>query len=217
MILGSHNAWSYLPPKKWYMKPLRFTAQCQDYDIKTQYNKYNVRCFDLRVRYDGDTLQVVHGAIAYKITPKKLFEDLKWLNDKGDVYVRLVHDVRSLSAMIGSVMSSILKLLPKDMQEDNTNTVTKFYTLCGTIQQQFPNIKFWCGKTLDGTDDTWKDSGYKFKYSDPSCEENYASVDNGSKTDDLYPRVYARNNNKQIFAKGTSKDILLIDFVNYIV
>jgi len=48
MILGSHNSWSYLPPKKWYMKPFRFTAQCQDWDIKTQY-EHGVRCFDLRL------------------------------------------------------------------------------------------------------------------------------------------------------------------------
>ena len=34
------------------MKPFRFMARCQDVDIKTQYEKYNVRYFDLRINFD---------------------------------------------------------------------------------------------------------------------------------------------------------------------
>ena len=52
MILGSHNSWSYLTPRKWWMKLFRFVAQCQDYDIKTQYEQFGVRCFDLRLKFD---------------------------------------------------------------------------------------------------------------------------------------------------------------------
>ena len=33
--------------------------------------------------------------------------------------------------------------------------------------------------------------------------------------DDWYPRLFAKVNNKEIVKKGTDKDILLIDFVNY--
>ena len=54
MVLGSHNAWSYLPARKWWMKMLAFTAKCQKYDIQTQYEKYNSRCFDLRLTFDDD-------------------------------------------------------------------------------------------------------------------------------------------------------------------
>ena len=55
MILGSHNSWSYLPVKQWYFTPFAFTARCQSIDIRTQYEKYGVRCFDLRVRFDKNT------------------------------------------------------------------------------------------------------------------------------------------------------------------
>ena len=51
MILGSHNSWSYLPPKHWWMWPIHFMAKCQRVDIREQYEKYGVRCFDLRVRW----------------------------------------------------------------------------------------------------------------------------------------------------------------------
>ena len=76
------------------MKPFRFVAQCQDYDIRTQY-EHGVRCFDLRLQYDGDALHVVHGSMVYKITCKELLEHLKWLNEKGDVLIRVIHDVRT--------------------------------------------------------------------------------------------------------------------------
>lgn len=29
MILGSHNSWSYLPVRKWWMRPIAFMARCQ--------------------------------------------------------------------------------------------------------------------------------------------------------------------------------------------
>ena len=67
MILGSHNSWSYLTPRKWWMKLFRFVAQCQDYDIKTQYEQFGVRCFDLRLKFDveGHTM-VAHGLCNFR-------------------------------------------------------------------------------------------------------------------------------------------------------
>ena len=40
MIIGSHNSWSYLPPKHWWMRPFAFMARCQSCDIQAQYEKY---------------------------------------------------------------------------------------------------------------------------------------------------------------------------------
>lgn len=190
MILGSHNSWSYLPPKKWWMKPFRFVAQCQDYDIKNQYN-HGVKCFDLRLQYDGDNLRVVHGFMIYKISIKELLEDLKWLNDKGDVYVRVLHDART-----------------KELH--NTKAIQHFKEQCAKFVELFPNIKFWCGENLyDNTTD------YEFE-NHPTCTERYSSVVL-PKIDDIYPRCYAKKNNKAIYKQGTEDDILLIDFVNYVV
>ena len=66
MILGSHNSWTYLTPKKWWMKLISFTAKCQDYHIYDQYYRYGVRCFDLRVRFNSDGKAIIsHGIIEY--------------------------------------------------------------------------------------------------------------------------------------------------------
>lgn len=190
MILGSHNSWSYLPPKKWYTKLFRFVAQCQDWDIKTQY-EHGVRCFDLRIKYNGDKLQVAHGAMVYKIDVADLLTDLCWLNSKGDVYVRVLHEVRTKKEYID-------------------HSISHFRDDCSAFEQLYPNIKFWCGRNLYN----WEED-YKFKH-DPSCEEKYSSVIL-PKFDDIYPRYYAKKYNKQVYKTGTDKDILLIDFVNYVV
>lgn len=191
MILGSHNSWSYLPPKKWWMKPLRFTAQCQDWDIKTQY-EHGVRCFDLRLQYDGDTLRVVHGLMIYKITKDQLKKDLEWLNSKGDVYVRMVHDARTSSLY-------------------TQRAVQNFRNDCAEFVQDYPSITFWYGVNLYNNS-----HDYTFDNDNISCTERYSSVVL-PKIDDLYPRCYAKKNNKKIYAEGTDADILLIDFVNYVV
>ena len=67
MILGSHNSWTYLSPKKWWMKALAFTAKCQKYDIKTA--KKHLEKFE------------IYGAIW---TDKGLIYVAK-MNDKGEL------------------------------------------------------------------------------------------------------------------------------------
>ena len=188
-MIGSHNSWSYAKPKKWWMKPFRFVAQCQDWDIKRQYD-HGVRCFDLRLQYDGDNLRVVHGFMIYDISIDELLEDLKWLNDKQDVRIRVLHDART-------------------QKLHNLKAIQHFKDDCAAFEELYPNIRFWCGQNLyDHTTD------YEFK-KHYSCSEYYSSVIL-PKIDDIYPRYYAKKNNKAIYKRGTDDDILLIDFVNYV-
>ena len=85
MILGSHNTWSYLKPRKWWQKLLRFTAQCQREDLTMQYVRHDVRCFDLRLRFDDNgNAQIVHGLIEYDYTPAEIEHDLYNLNDSAE-------------------------------------------------------------------------------------------------------------------------------------
>lgn len=190
MILGSHNSWSYLPPRRWWMRPFAFMAKCQDADIKTQYEKYGVRCFDLRLKYDGTKMVVAHGKMVYKITIEELCDTLEWLNQKKDVYVRVIHEIRTA----------------KERTETNFKP---FWHLGNYLRTHFLNIKFWCGRNLYN----WE-VDCVFAYN-PSCEEKYSSVCKPKGIDDWWPRIYAWFNNKKIREEGTDKDILLIDFVNY--
>ena len=85
MVIGSHNSRSFLKGKHWWQNALRFVAQCQDVDIQTQYEKYGVRFFDLRVRYDknGNTV-FAHGKFEYNYNLEKMSRDLQYIDGKGD-------------------------------------------------------------------------------------------------------------------------------------
>lgn len=189
MIIGSHNSWSYYRPKKWWMKLISFTAKCQDLNIIDQYN-LGVRCFDLRIRFKGDNFIVAHGIVEYSVSKEKILSTLNWLNKSSNISVRILHEART----------------KKQYTEES---IKDFVNFCTEIQCKFTNIKFWCGKNLYN----WEDD-YEFEYK-PSCEEKYASVCLPKWIDDWYPRWFAKRNNQKIINKGTDKDILLIDFVNY--
>ena len=190
MIIGSHNSWSYLPPKKWWMKLIRFSARCQDLNIVKQY-ELGVRCFDLRIRFDENNRPVVaHGIIEYNIDESELIQSLEWLNRKKDVVIRILHEVRT-------------------RKQYTQESVKSFINYCSKLQCRFDKIKFWCGKNLYD----WRED-FNFSYK-PTCEEKYASVCKPKIIDDWYPRLFAKRNNREIIEEGTNKDILLIDFVNY--
>jgi len=191
MILGSHNSWSYLKPKKWWMGPFSFMAKCQSSDIKTQYTKYCVRCFDLRIRFDDDgQLMLSHGFMQYKYTKEDIIEDLQFLNEQKDCYVRILHEARN-------------------KKQYTAISKTYFISFCQKIEKSFENIHFWCGRNLYD----WQ-YDYTFSSTEPSCDEKYSSVTKPYLVDDWFPWVYAKLNNRQLLKNGTDKDILLIDFVN---
>lgn len=191
MILGSHNSWSYLPPRRWWMKPIGFMAKCQRVDIRTQYERYGVRCFDLRVRFNKYGLGIVaHGIVEYCFTASKIYEDLAWLDAQGDCYVRVVHEVRSA-------------------KQYKNRRCDLFHYFCERLERDYRGIHFWCGRELF----CW---GYDYSFSgiEPTCDEKYASVCPPKLIDDWWPWIFARLHNRDILAAGTKKDILLIDFVD---
>lgn len=198
-ILGSHNSWSYLPPKHWWLRPFTFMARCQSADIKTQYEKYGVRCFDLRILYDSHGQSyIAHGFMKYKYSYGDLLDDLQWLNDKRDCYIRVLHEARRKS-------------------QYTNQSRTLFRSYCLFFVTKYQNIHWWCGRNLynweydyDFTVPTNSVGGFP----EPTCEENYSSVMPPKWLDDWFPWLYAKLNNRKILSKGTDKDILLIDFVN---
>ena len=191
MVLGSHNSWSFLNGKKWWMNLFHFVAQCQEHDIKTQYEEYGVRCFDLRVKYDKDGNTIfAHGKYVYDYTIEDMSSDLMYLDGKKDCFVRVIHEART----------------KKEYTEDN---VVRFKAFCNALEETLPNIKFWNGNNLyNGKND------YAFK-NRPSCLELYSSVRSPKLIDDWIPRLYAFLHNKKNIRNGTDRDIMLVDFVNY--
>lgn len=191
MVIGSHNSWSFLRSKKWWMKLFRWSARCQDVDIREQYSLYNVNCFDLRIKFNkkGELL-VSHNKYICDITERELREDLKFLNEQGECYVRVINDVRSES-------------------EATPTNKYNFIMFCKEIEKHYQYIKFWCGRNMyDWSVD------YDFAGVEPTCCERYGSVAKPKWLNGLYPRKYAKKHNRTIVEDGTTKDILLIDFVN---
>ena len=188
-VLGSHNSWSYLPPKQWWLRPFAFIAKCQNVDIKTQYEKYGVRCFDLRIKFDGGTY-IAHGFCKYRYTKEQLTDDLLWLNDKKDCYVRVLHEIRR-------------------KREYNEEENLQFRVYCHFLEANFKNIKFWCGRNLYNWEYDWY-----FDTEEPSCHENYASVSKYKYLIGWWPWLYAKLCNKEIRNSTYKEDILLVDFIN---
>lgn len=194
MILGSHNSWSFLPPRKWWQKALAFTARCQRLNIQQQYEA-GVRCFDLRLRRINGDWHVVHNSFDYGIFTSMLdsqefLKDLNFLNTHGDCLVRVVHDVRR----------------ENDYKEEN---VKAFAIVCQALKIMYHDIKFWCGRNLYN----WQED-YSFDFK-PQCTEMYASVCSPHLIDDWFPLLYACRNNAWIRREDYKPDeILLIDFVD---
>lgn len=190
MILGSHNSWSYITPKKWYQRLFNFISKCQDLNIKEQY-KQGVRCFDLRVRFNKKgKLIVAHGFTEYPIDKFKLINDIRWLNSKKDCFIRVIHEVRF-------------------KWQYTQVSKTKFQEFCSQIESKYSNIKYWGGRNLYN----WE-VDYMF-HDNPECKELYSSVCPPYLIDDLYPRHYAAQHNRVNIQKYKDRNlILLIDFIN---
>jgi len=194
MIFGSHNSWSYLKSKRWWLKPFSFIIRCQNVNIKNQYLCYNIRCFDLRINFDKNgKLYISHGSFIFNYTEEDLMKDLEFLNNRTErCYVRMIYEVRT----------------KKRYTEEKAKL---FREKCKEFEEKFPRLIFWCGKSIA----RWNElAEYKFKNEDPSCEELYSSVCSPKYLDDWFPWLFAKLNNKKIKKLNLNSDILLFDFVN---
>lgn len=194
MVIGSHNAWTFLRPRKWWMRLIAFTARCQEFNIYDQYAMFNSRCFDLRVRFKGDRFVVAHGIIEYDITKDGILDDLHWFSqmstEKSPVYIRVINEIRSY-------------------RKYNADEVARFVEFCKEIEQRFPTLVFFCGMNLLPQPSVDYDFGNTV-----TCEELYASVCSPRIIDDWWPIWYALFHNRVNISKGTDRDVLLLDFVN---
>lgn len=209
MILGTHNSMTYLPPSKWWMYLLRFTAKCQRLDFKQQYEA-GVRFFDLRLifKYRGvhlDKPLFCHGPIVYDSSEADIFFVLEWLNSRigSKVYVRF--------------------LLEKG---DDTDKEC-FARWCSHVEEFFENICFTEARAKNG----WAEL-YRFKGGMPcSLVDRYASCNrsgvnrwkgllrsknwSGLLIDDVWPWIYARLHNRKNYATYKDMDVvLLLDFID---
>ena len=213
-ILGSHNTMSYLRPKTWWGRLFRFVARCQSKTLAEQWEA-GVRYFDLRVGYDSSwNAEFRHGAMAYSFTKSNRsngrtksdsaecggFDDvedvLQWLDEMAQssgerVWVRLLLE----------------KCGVRSAEWGAKNSEEMFKLDCERWERKYPNLLFHCGRRKSD----WKQL-YDFGVEEPSMEQAVSSM-TWKVWDDWCPWFYAKLMNKKTLAKGTDKEVLLIDFV----
>ena len=195
MILGSHNSWSFLKVKEWYLKPFFWVAKCQNKTIAEQY-KLGVRYFDLRLKYNYKTgdFEPAHGLVTFKVEKVThwFIRNLQSLNHcahtKGEkIYVRVLLETK----------------YPDETEKK------KFADLCAMMEDCFTSINFVGGFMCR----QWGTYVYRFKAKDVTLDDKYSSVI-PPKIRGIFPWLYARLHNHENIEKGTDKDVLFIDFVD---
>lgn len=168
------------------MRPFNFMSRCQSKSIREQFNRYNVRIFDLRVFFDRNHNPYIrHGLMDYGY--RGVEQNLSFLNSrKTTVYVRVI--------------------LESGRREYNGSAGDMFCIYCKYLEDRYPNLKFLEGvRKFD-----WKRL-YDFGNACPPMEADFSSV-KGSKIDDLWPGLYARKHNRKAIRNCKAK-YLMLDFV----
>lgn len=187
MKLGTHNSMSYSRPVKWLHRIFHFISKCQEVTIEEQYEKYNVRLFDLRLKYNWNKRKwyFAHGSTEYEADIKNT---LDYLNSKKDCVVRLVLEYNKPVKHIDQISAM-------------------FVLLAIQFIKTYKNIKFFeFARKYD-----WEillPSNYK-----PSYYQAVSST-TWKVWDDWYPYLYAHRFNKENLEQGTNKEFLLLDFIN---
>lgn len=188
MVIGSHNSWSFHRARRWWLRPLAWMAKCQRVPIATQYDVFGVRCFDLRLRFKRNGEPVVaHGLVEYDIRLSRLWDDLAWLDGKGDAMVRIIHEVRC-------------------KRQHTAESRKRFERLTASLVMRYKGIRWWCGRNLAD----WS-RDYPFE-NDPTCAERYASV--CQRWMGWWPWLWAYRNNRVARVEPCDADVLLLDYVD---
>lgn len=194
-MIGSHNSFTYLPVKKWWMGLLSPWHRCQKHNVYEQYSK-GVRCFDLRIKCLPYT-HITHNNISYIGGMGVLLSNIQNLsiNANEKVYLRILLDIRKAPS------SSI----ERESQERGFSQVLE------AIIKQYPHIEILEAAVFY----SWQ----KLKFTPtPSILEYHYSVMAKWYEKWMGPRLWNYVHRKEraelIVAHSNSKDtILLLDFI----
>ena len=185
--LGTHNSMSYLKPLQWWHKPFHFISKCQNVSIADQYDKYNARYFDLRVKQKNGQWYFAHGKTLFFEPGVTIDTVCRYLNLKEDVVIRLVLEETKRSFM-------------KEVE---------FKDLCERLVNTYTNITF----IGFNTKADWEQLYYYENMPYINYHETCSST-TGNILDDWFPYLYAKTFNKNNYAQGTDSEYLVLDFIN---
>lgn len=202
MKIASHNSFTYLRPRRWYMRPFAFMARCQRVSWGRQLVGFDVRLFDLRVRFDKKTGEpyFCHGFMRYE----------------GNVYVVL----NALAEVSVNINTDIFIRVVLEDKKPTQWEEALFYDFCEYVEYVGGRVHAFGGN--DRSDWDCKHPHYNFKTPLQNLNDKYSSTTTlfpkGLKwlrfLDDLCPVLYARLHNRRNIERGTSHEWLFIDFVD---
>ena len=128
-MIGSLHTMSYLEPHNSIKNLIARFKRVQKINILEQYEKYNVRAFDLHLYFVGNKGRAIFkcGSIEYKTF--SVYEILNYLNSKEDIYVRIV--LEDNGERISNESRQILE--------------KRFAEYCKIISSIYPKMKFFGG------------------------------------------------------------------------
>ena len=194
MIYGTHNTMTYLKPRKWWMWLFNWTAKCQSITLYEQANKYNVRMFDMRVRFRNGRPILAHGLVEYDVVDAWDMDD--FLSNYAEQHPNEEFYCRVT--------------LENTFMRENTywDQIQKFKEFCYLLEINAPKNLHYVGgwQKLDFT------KVYSFNTPQPDMYGNHASCSK-YKIVQLWPWIYAKLHNKETHKKGTDKQVLMMDFI----
>ena len=194
--IGSHNTFSYLRPKKWYMLPFWFVSKCQSKDIVDQYES-GARIFDIRINFDKNyKFQISHGFMAFNISEGDVEFFLEQLNnlanDNNKIYIRLIYELN----------------YDLDDEDRQSKEEDLFKSYCKKWQDKYGKLIFFGGNRKYD----W-DILFDFKTDAPRFVDLYSST-TGTVWDDWCPWLYATLHNKVNLEEYENDDkYVLMDFI----
>jgi len=192
MEIASHNSWSFLPVRQWWLRPFAWMARCQSLNIEQQYYNHHIRHFDLRMRFDKDgNFVACHGLVNYR---GNITNDLDWLNGKvwkeNPISVRILFDFRN---------------------GKNTYDEVLYTEFINYLRVYFPALTILSCRSLP----EWE------KLADvPDAEwEEYSASKAKPRLWGLFPWLYAKTHNKKLKTENlklnTQNNPILLDFIQY--
>lgn len=195
-MLGSHNSFTYLPCRKWWMYLINWAAKCQSKTLSRQFHE-GVRYFDFRVRFKNDQPVIAHGLIEYRGNIDKEVATLNYLakHFNAKIYIRFVLEFNKIP-------------------EDFVSQITSLINLVKHYRVKYPYI------TYTYIMSKWNEQKIATYYSKgtPTLIHKYSSVLK-EKRFLWIPYRYARLHNKKFLKKYSkevlsSSEVLMLDYVN---
>lgn len=187
----SHNTFSCLPVRQWWLRPFAWMARCQDKRLGTQLFTYKIRGIDIRVRFDKDGKpRFAHGLAEYGYGA--------------------MHSLRPVLTT-GRITTArvLLETTPFMTRYQRARQKELFWIFCDTLKDKYPHITFYGGWPRD----EWRQKVYDFGSKEPEVTEMHGSV-SGSKLNCLRLKSWARKHNREII-ENAKTEWAMIDYVEY--